>query len=51
MPKLVLARGDISPTDELVTVLSEPRQRSRRGAHHLACSAVCGIPDGVPNHS
>jgi hypothetical protein len=24
MPKLVLARGDITPTDELVIVLSEP---------------------------
>ena len=34
MPKLILARGDISPTDELVIVLSQPDNEPAAATPH-----------------
>ena len=48
MPKLVLARGDISPTDELVIVLSEPDSEPAAVLIHWPTAASVASPIGPP---
>jgi hypothetical protein len=48
MPKLVLARGTITNTDELVIILNQPDKRTRRNLDPLASSGVRGVPHSVP---
>jgi hypothetical protein len=44
MPKLVLARGDISPTDELLIVLSEPDNEPAAVLIHWPSAASVASP-------
>ena len=48
MPKLVLARGDISPTDELVIVLSEPDNEPAAVLIHWPPAASVVSPAAFP---
>ena len=48
MPKLVLARGDISPTDELVIVLSEPDNEPAAVLIHWPPAASVASPMAFP---
>jgi len=48
MPKLVLARGDISPTDELVIVLSEPHNEPAAVLIHWPAAASVASPTAFP---
>src|SRR5215217_28460 len=48
MPKLVLARGDISPTDELVIVLSEPDNEPAAVLIHWPPAASVASPTAFP---
>ena len=48
MPKLVLARGDISPTDELVIVLSEPDNEPAAVLIHWPSAATVASPAAFP---
>jgi hypothetical protein len=50
MSKLVLARGNITNTDGLVIILSEPDNRTGRGTDPLARSGLCGVPCNLPDH-
>ena len=44
MPKLILARGDITPTDELVIVLSEPDNEPAAVLIHWPSAASVASP-------
>ena len=48
MPKLVLARGDISPTDELVIVLSEPDNEPAAVLIHWPPASSVASPMAFP---
>jgi hypothetical protein len=48
MPKLILARGDISPTDELVIVLSEPDTEPAAVLIHWPPAASVASPAAFP---
>jgi hypothetical protein len=48
MPKLMLARGDISPTDELVIVLSEPDNEPAAVIIHWPSAASVASPTVFP---
>ena len=49
MPKLVLARGDITPTDELVIVLSEPDHEPAAVLIHWPAAPSVASPAAFPN--
>jgi hypothetical protein len=48
MPKVVLARGDITPTDELVIVLSEPDNEPAAVLIHWPKAASVASPAAFP---
>ena len=48
MPKLILARGDISPTDELVIVLSEPDTEPAAVLIHWPAAPSVALPAAFP---
>ena len=48
MPKLVLARGDISPTDELLIVLSELDNELAAVLIHWPAAASVASPAAFP---
>ena len=48
MHKVVLARGDITPTDELVVVLSEPDNEPAAVLIHWPAAASVASPAAFP---
>jgi hypothetical protein len=48
MPKLVLARGGISPTDELVIILSEPNNEPAAVLIHWPSAPSVASPATFP---